>query len=146
MLQVEPFPLIASSVLLVESIILLILIMGWIYGARRLNFNLHHVAVYTIIVAHILTLSLWMLPIASGVMPFLLTNPLRFWRPLTHFILGSLALVFGMILGIIFLIKRDIPLNLLRRARPLMILTLSLWVLSFVLGFATYLAKYYGIG
>lgn len=146
MLQTEPFPLIATSVLLIESFILLILLIGWFYGARRLNFNLHHGAVYTIIVAHILTLTLWMIPIASGAISFLLTDPVQFWRPLLHFILGTFALIFGIILGIIFLIKRDIPLKLLRRARPLMILTLTLWVLSFVVGFVNYLSRYYGIG
>jgi hypothetical protein len=144
MLQAEPFPVTATSVLLAESLILLILMIGYFYGARRLNFNLHHGVVYTIVVAHILTLSFWMLPIASGGIPFLLTDPIRFWRPLAHFILGSLALVFGILLGIIFLIKRDMPLKLLRRARPIMILTLTLWIISFALGFVNYLGKYFG--
>lgn len=146
MIQAEPFPIIPTSVLLIESIVVLVLLIGWYFGARRLNFNLHHGVVYSIVVAHVLTLSLWMIPIASGAIPFLLTDPVRFWRPLSHFILGLLALVFGLVLGLIFLIKRDIPLKLLRRARPLMILTISLWIISFVLGLATYLSKYYGIG
>ena len=146
MMQAEPFSLIPTSVLMIETVVVVVLLIGWYFGARRLNFNLHHGVVYSIIVAHILTLGLWMIPIASGALPFLLTDPVRFWRPLAHFILGILALVFGIILGILFLIKRDIPLKLLRSARPLMILTLALWIISFVLGLVNYLSRYFGIG
>ncbi len=53
---------ISAMVLVIELVIILGVAFGWWYGARRLNLKLHHGAVYLLVLVHLLTVGLWMIP------------------------------------------------------------------------------------
>jgi hypothetical protein len=134
---------IATIVLLAEALIIFGLLCGWYFGARRLNFQVHHGFVYTAVLIHSITVFVWMLPasqwaISSGI----LLNFAATWRLSLHFIFGAIADILGMMLAVTFVIKRDMPLALLKRARPIMITTLLLWILTFATGILNFLFKY----
>ncbi|MFW9887659.1 MAG: hypothetical protein ACFFER_05715 [Candidatus Thorarchaeota archaeon] len=44
-MQIDPY-VIATSALVIEVLMIMVLLIGWVYGSRRLNFRLHHRAVY----------------------------------------------------------------------------------------------------
>ncbi|MHA2351719.1 MAG: hypothetical protein ACXABX_01195 [Candidatus Thorarchaeota archaeon] len=121
-------------VLFLEIIVLLALLIGWRYGASKMNFNLHHKAVYLVVLIHILTVGLWMIPRAIERLAVMLSNPITFWYQIVHDIVGILAIGLGAALVILFLIRSGMPLKLLRRTRPFMFLTVGVWVIAFVLG------------
>lgn len=121
-------------VLILEIVIAIFLFMGWLYGARRMDFKLHHYAVYSVVLVHLITVGLWMIPQALNRIPFMLANPLMNWYQILHDLVGSLALILGIILTVLFLIKRGMPLKLLKRTRPLMFLTIGTWILAFLMG------------
>ncbi|MFW9787759.1 MAG: hypothetical protein ACFFE2_12710 [Candidatus Thorarchaeota archaeon] len=126
-------------VLILEIIVLITLLIGWRYGASRMNFRLHHQAVYLVVLIHILTVGFWMIPSAIGRLSLMLNNPVVFWYQIAHDIVGILAIVLGAILVTLFLIRRGMPLKLLKRTRPLMFLTIGVWIIAFVLGFYWFL-------
>jgi hypothetical protein len=121
-------------VLFLEIIVLLALLIGWRYGASKMNFNLHHKAVYLVVLIHILTVGLWMIPRAIERLAVMLSNPITFWYQIVHDIVGILAIGLGAALVILFLIRSGMPLKLLKRTRPFMFLTVGVWVIAFVLG------------
>ncbi|MFX1607112.1 MAG: hypothetical protein ACFFDD_14555 [Promethearchaeota archaeon] len=121
-------------VLILEIIVLLALLIGWRYGASRMNFKLHHKAVYFVVLIHILTVGLWMIPRAIDRLSIMLGNPITFWYQIVHDIVGILALGLGALLVILFLIKSGMPLKLLKRTRPFMFLTIGVWIIAFILG------------
>ncbi len=121
-------------VLVLEIVVLLALLIGWRYGASRMNFKLHHKAVYLVVLFHILTVGLWMIPQSIERLAVMMSNPIMFWYQIVHDIVGILALGLGAILVIIFLVKTGMPLKLLKRTRPFMFLTIGVWVIAFVLG------------
>ena len=53
--------------------------------------------------------------------------------------IGFAAIICVSILVVIFLVKRDLPISLLRKARPIMFLTLFLWILVFAPGLLVFL-------
>jgi Ca2+/Na+ antiporter len=61
-------------------------------------------------------------------------DPGQYWYVILHDSFGMLAVILAIVLVITFLVKKGMPLNLLRRARPLMITVLFLWIVTFVLG------------
>jgi hypothetical protein len=121
-------------VLILEIIVLIALIVGWRYGASRMNFDLHHKAVYLVVLIHILTVGFWMIPRALDRLTIMLSNPITFWYQIVHDIFGILAIGLGAILAILFLIKRGMPLKLLKRTRPFMFLIIGVWIIAFILG------------
>lgn len=121
-------------VLLLEIFIILTLIIGWIYGSRRMDFDLHHRAVWLVVFLHIVTVGLWMIPRSMSQLSIMLANPSEFWYRIVHDIVGMVAILFGAVLVALFLIKRGMPLKLLKRSRPFMFITIGLWILAFVLG------------
>ena len=121
-------------VLVLEIIVLLALLVGWRYGASRMNFKLHHYAVYSVVLIHILTVGFWMIPQAIDRLSIMLANPVTFWYQIVHDIIGILAIALGAILSIIFIVKRGMPLKLLKRARPFMFITIGVWIIAFLLG------------
>ena len=121
-------------VLILEIVIAIFLFMGWLYGARRMDFKLHHYAVYSVVLVHLITVGLWMIPQALNRIPFMLANPLMNWYQILHDLVGFLALILGILLTVLFLIKRGMPLKLLKRTRPLMFLTIGTWILAFLMG------------
>lgn len=126
-------------VLGIEIIILLVLILGWIYGARRMDFKLHHKAVWFVVFLHILTVGLWMIPIAIARLTLALSNPLLYWYQIVHDTVGLLAIGLGAILVVMFLVKGGMPLKLLKKTRPFMFLTIGTWIIAFFLGFYWFL-------
>ena len=128
----------------IETVIIIVVAIGWYLGARRMNFNLHHVAVYSVILVHLIIVGAWMWPRAMyAIENFgLLNDPVGNLRILAHFGIGLTADLLSIILALVFIWKRDIPLNVLRRARPVMILTLILWIISFGLGAYNLLLRY----
>ncbi|MFW9961846.1 MAG: hypothetical protein ACFFDV_12575 [Candidatus Thorarchaeota archaeon] len=126
-------------VLGIEIIILLVLILGWIYGARRMDFKFHHKAVWFVVFLHILTVGLWMIPIAIARLTLALSNPLLYWYQIVHDTVGLLAIGLGAILVVMFLVKGGMPLKLLKKTRPFMFLTIGTWIIAFFLGFYWFL-------
>jgi hypothetical protein len=129
-------------VLVLEIIVLIVLLIGWLYGASRMNFKLHHQAVYLVVLIHILTVGVWMIPRAMARLSVMLSNPMAFWYMIVHDIVGILAIGLGAILVILFLVKRGMPLKLLKRTRPIMFLTIGVWVIAFLLGVYWFLAAW----
>ena len=125
---------IAYIVLFLEVIVLLVLTIGWIYGARRTDYNLHHKAVYFVVLVHMLTVGVWMIPQAIARIPFMLGDPIANWYQIVHDVIGMLAIVLGVLLVIVFLIKTGMPLKLLKSTRPLMFVTIGTWIIAFLLG------------
>ncbi|MFW9957977.1 MAG: hypothetical protein ACFFCT_07900 [Candidatus Odinarchaeota archaeon] len=130
-------------VLGIEIIILLVLILGWIYGARRMDFKLHHKAVWFVVFLHILTVGLWMIPIAIARLTLALSNPLLYWYQIVHDTVGLLAIGLGAILVVMFLVKGGMPLKLLKKTRPFMFLTIGIWIIAFFLGFYWFLLGWF---
>ncbi|MFW9845656.1 MAG: hypothetical protein ACFFD6_02825, partial [Candidatus Thorarchaeota archaeon] len=136
-MQAELFP-VASMVLVAETVIVIVLLIGWLLGARRLEFKLHHWAVYSIILIHSVTVGLWMIPRALSFASDIMTDPVGNWPIILHDTLGIIAVILGIIVGMTFMVRRGMPLKLLKRTRPVMILILVLWITSFCLGFVVY--------
>ncbi len=125
---------ISFIVLILEVIVLIVLVVGWIYGARRKDFNLHHKAVYFVALVHMLTVGVWMIPRALERLSLMLANPIMNWYQIVHDIVGILAIGLGVLLVVIFLVKSGLPIKLLKQTRPLMFLTIGTWIIAFVLG------------
>ena len=121
-------------VLVLEIVVLTILLVGWRYGASRMNFKLHHKAVYLVVLIHILTVGVWMIPRALERISIMLSNPVTFWYQIVHDIVGILAIGLGAVLAVLFLIRTGMPHKLLKRTRPIMVLTIGVWVIAFILG------------
>ncbi len=68
-----------------------------------------------------------------------LANPERYWYIILHDTLGIITLLLAIMLVIVFLMKPTISLGLLRRTRSVMILVLTLWIISFVLGLLVFI-------
>jgi len=99
-------------VLVLEIFIVIVLVIGWIYGARRKDFNLHHKTVWLVALLHILTVGFWMIPRALERLSFMLANPIANW----------------------FLFKKGMPSKLLKQTRPIMFLTIGTWIIALILG------------
>ncbi|MHA1576130.1 MAG: hypothetical protein ACTSU3_02095 [Candidatus Thorarchaeota archaeon] len=125
---------ISYIVLVLEVIVLIVLIVGWIYGARRMDFNLHHKAVYFIALVHMITVGVWMIPRAIERLSLMLADPIMNWYQIVHDIVGIIAIGLGVLLVLIFLIRSGMPLKLLKSTRPLMFLTIGTWIIAFILG------------
>ena len=125
---------IAYLALILETVILIVLIFGWRYGASKKNFRLHHQAVHLVVLIQILTVGLWMIPRAIERLSIMLSNPIGLWYQITHDIIGIFAIALGAILVILFLVKTGMPAVWLKRTRPLMFLTIGVWIIAFILG------------
>ena len=121
-------------VLVLEIFIVIVLVIGWIYGARRKDFNLHHRAVWLVALLHFLTVGFWMIPRALERLSFMLANPITNWYQILHDIIGIIAIGLGILLVLLFLLKKGMPLKLLKRTRSLMFLTIGMWIIAFILG------------
>lgn len=133
---------IAYIVLILEAIVLLVLALGWIYGSRRMDYDLHHKAVYFVALVHMVTVGAWMIPRAINNLSFMLANPILNWYQIVHDAVGIFAIVSGVFLAVLFLVKRGMPLRFLKRTRPLMFLTVGTWIIAFVLGLYWFLVGY----
>lgn len=134
--------MIAMIVMVVETILVVALMIGWLYGARRMDFKTHHRAVYPIVLIHSITVGAWMIPVAIGRLPIMLANPMAFWYQIVHDMLGFVGISLGIILALLYVFKRDMPLKLLKRTRPIMFLTIGVWLVAFVLGLYWFLLGY----
>jgi hypothetical protein len=130
---------IAYLIFLLELIVLIVLLIGWRYGASRMKFKLHHKAVYGVVLIHILTVGAWMIPRSLERLSIMLGNPIAFWYQIVHNLIGILAIGLGAVIAIIFLVRQGMPLKLLKRTRPFMYLTISLWIIAFLFGFYWFL-------
>jgi hypothetical protein len=126
-------------VLILEIFIVIVLMVGWIYGSRRMDYNLHHRAVWLVALLHFLTVGFWMIPRALERVSIMLANPIANWYQILHDAVGILAIGLGVILVLMFLVKTGMPLKLLKQTRPLMFLTVGTWILAFILGFYWFL-------
>jgi hypothetical protein len=133
----------AVIVLVLESALAFTLLMGWLFGARRLNLTIHHRVVYSIVLTHLVSVGAWMIPRGILVLPTLLSNPVAFLPQLIHDTLGFLAVILSILLIVIFVFYRNLQLGILRRARPIMILTLVLWLVVFALGLLAFTQIYF---
>jgi hypothetical protein len=64
----------------------------------------------------------------------MLANPILNWYQILHDVIGIIAIGLGVVLVLLFLIKKGMPLKLLKRSRPFMFLTIGTWLLAFILG------------
>jgi hypothetical protein len=130
-LEIQLIPLL---VVLFETVLIGSLLIGWYFGARRLNIDLHHWMVYGVTPIHALIWLLWMFPAVLRSLPGALQNPIPRFIPIIHWTSGLIALILSITIAITFIFNRNIPLGLLRRIRPLMIVTIISWTIAFVLG------------
>ena len=135
----EFYELFALVVMMAETVIVVALMIGWLYGARRMNFKLHHRAVYPAVLFHSITVGAWMIPIALERLPLMLASPMENWYQIAHDTLGIIGIALGLIMVLMFVTKKEMPLKLLKRTRPVMFLTVAIWVISFILGAYWYL-------
>jgi hypothetical protein len=133
---------IAFLALIIETIILIVLLIGWRYGASKRKFKLHHQTVYLVVLIQLLTVGIWMIPRALERLSIMLSNPLVFWYQIVHDIIGILAIGLGVILVLIFFVKKGMPIVWLRRTRPFMFLTVGVWIIAFILGVYWFLIAY----
>lgn len=130
---------VATSALVIEVLIIIVLLIGWLYGARRLDFRVHHRAVYSIVLVNSLIVGIWMIPQAISLASFGYFDDLSTsWHQILHDTLGLIAVALSIVVSAVFVVRRDMPLKLLKRTRPLMILILILWIITFVLGVLAY--------
>ncbi|MFW9920985.1 MAG: hypothetical protein ACFFED_15400 [Candidatus Thorarchaeota archaeon] len=133
---------IAMIVMAIETILVIGLMVGWLYGARRMDFKTHHRAVYPIVLIHSITVGFWMIPIAIARLPIMLANPMAFWYQIVHDMIGFAGIALGIILALLYAFKRDMPLKLLKKTRPIMFLTIGVWSAAFILGLYWFLLGY----
>jgi hypothetical protein len=130
---------VATSALVIEVLIIIVLLIGWLYGARRLDFRVHHRAVYSIVLVNSLIVGLWMIPQAINLASFGYFDDFSTsWHQILHDTLGLIAVALSIVVSAVFVVRRDMPLRLLKRTRPLMILILILWIITFVFGVLAY--------
>jgi hypothetical protein len=134
--------MIAMVVMVTETILLIALMTSWLYGARRMDFKTHHWGVYPVVLVHSITVGLWMIPIAMGRLPLMLADPITNWYQILHDMLGFVGIGLGIILSLLYAVRRDMPLKLLKRTRPIMFLTIGVWLAAFILGFYWFLLGY----
>ncbi len=134
--------MIASIVLGIEIGVLILLFIGWRYGARRLHLNLHHWVIWGSVAIQIGTVALWMVPRIILFLPSLLTNITENLYLIIHGILGLMTVILGICLVILFLVRRDIPLSYLKKGRKFMFLALFGWIAASILGISIYLVFY----
>ena len=91
--------MIAMIVMVIETILVVALMVGWLYGARRMDFKTHHRAVYPIVLIHSITVGVWMIPIAIGRLPII---PV-FGIVSSDFRIANLA-IHDLVLGLILII------------------------------------------
>jgi hypothetical protein len=120
--------------MILEILVLIVLLIGWIYGARKKHFKMHHKAVYFVALVHLITVGVWMIPQALLRLPIMLANPIQNWYQIVHDSIGMLAIILGVLLVVIFLTKKGMPAGLVKRTRPLMFLTVGIWIIAFLLG------------
>ncbi|MFX0085140.1 MAG: hypothetical protein ACFFAU_05670 [Candidatus Hodarchaeota archaeon] len=121
-------------VIILELILIIALIVGWYLGARRLKINLHHYMVYSGTIIHFSIFLFWMFPNFTKTISGALSNPFARIIPILHWSFGLVAVILSISLTTIFLFNRDIPLDLLRKLRPFMIITLLSWIIALILG------------
>ena len=138
-LTAEMYSTIALVVMIAETVIVVAMMIGWLYGSRRMDIKLHHRVVYPITLIHAITVGAWMIPIAMERLPIMLASPMENWYQITHDMLGILAIALGIIMGLMFGPRKDMPIKLLKKTLPVMLLTVALWVAAFVLGLYWYL-------
>jgi hypothetical protein len=129
-------------VMVIETILVVTLMIGWLYGSRRMDFGTHHWAVYPVVLVHSITVGVWMIPSAIGRLPMVLANPVVSWYQLVHDTLGFIGISLGIVLALLYVIKRGMPLKLLKKTRPIMLLTILVWIAAFILGGYVYLVRY----
>ncbi len=104
-----------------------------------MDFKLHHRAVYPSVFIHAITVGAWMIPIAFERFPIMLPSPVENWYQITHDMLGFIGITLGTIMSLMFVTKKEMPLTLLKRTRPVMLFTVGIWLASFILGLCWYL-------
>ncbi|MFX0064931.1 MAG: hypothetical protein ACFFC7_22370 [Candidatus Hermodarchaeota archaeon] len=134
--------LIAILILMIEIGLFIILITGWYFGARRLNLKLHHGVVYGLIGVQLIITGLWMIPRALSFLPYLLPDITRNWPIILHISLGIITMSLGIFVIVIFLLNREIPLALLKKIQPVMVVVLGCWIITFALGATVYFLSY----
>ena len=134
--------MIATMVMIIETILVVALMISWLYGARRMDFKTHHWGVYPVVFIHAITVSFWMIPSAMARLPIMLADPVGNWYQIAHDMLGFVGIGLGIVLALLYAFRRDMPLKLLKRTRPIMFLTIGVWIVSFLLGFYWFLLGY----
>ncbi len=134
----ELYETFALVIMIVETIIVVAMMIGWLFGSRRMFIKLHHRVVYPAILIHAITVGAWMIPIAFERLPLMLANPMENWYQISHDTIGIIAITLGLIMGLMFGPRKEMPIKLLKKTRPVMLLTVVLWVTAFILGLYWY--------
>lgn len=128
------FETIARIVLISETVLVVVLMISWLYGAKRMDFKVHHRGVYPVVLLHAITVGLWMIPISLERFPIMIADPVSNWYQILHDMLGMIGVGLGIIMALVFGPRKEMPLKLLKKTRPVMFLTIFVWVVSFILG------------
>ncbi len=136
---------VAEITLILETLMFVLIFIGWLYGSRRLNIFFHHRIVYPIVFINAVVIYFQM--IAGGIRAIdfgLLLHPFEGtnWLRIGHMFLGVTTAILVFTLLIVFFLEPDLPLKILKRARPLMFATLIAWTMSFIVGCVLFIDKY----
>lgn len=144
----DPNHVTALIVISVEIILFALLLLAR-YNIRRLRIHNHHKYVYTVVLLNSTIILLWMIPVELRLVNRVLdgrTDALAVWYVLLHGLFGLIAIILGITLCLIFLlrvIKQElIPLTLIKKMKPLMITTFIFWTLAILFGILIFLNKY----
>lgn len=135
---------IALVSLIAGAVAVLLLLLGFLVGVKRRKIKTHHLGVYSTVVIQLLVAIFWMIPrslyfISMG----LLSDPVGSWHTIVHIVVGFLALGLGLVISLIFLLKPGMPPKLVKSTRPLMKITLVLWLTAFILGIVSFVVGYF---
>lgn len=117
-------------VMVLETILVIAISLGSYYG-RTLQMTRHHILTYGAILIQLLIFIFYMGP------GWLYAWQQGFIGPImiAHGILGGITLFLSVFMSVIFLSKgNEFDLKTLRYTRPMMILVLVLWILTYLLG------------
>lgn len=135
-----PNDIFATGVLLTEIIVVIMLIVGWYFGARKLNIDFHHYMVYSATIIAVFIFIIWMGPKVFPDRFFsIISNFPETYKATIHMILGLITLILMITVSTLFLVNRDININRLKRYKPLMITIAILFPIVVITGFLLYM-------
>jgi hypothetical protein len=144
----DPRHVTATIVFIVEIILICLIILARL-NIKRLKIGNHHKYVYSSVLVNLIIILTWMLPGELRLLDRIIqgrTDPLSVWYLLIHATFGSIAILLGIFICLIFFLKvirqELIPLGLIRRMKPLMITTFVCWSVAFFFGFLIYFNNY----
>lgn len=139
----------ASIVLGFETLIVISLIYAGVQ-ARRLKIYRHKPLMITNYLVQLTIWILWMLPkfmrdetnIFLRFSAILQLDPKMFWSVMLHIIIGSSVGILATFLVFVMVLFPEINVSKMKKLKPVMRLTIVLWILNYSLGVYNFINKY----